>query len=538
MAIRVTGTRMPGRTTSPAVVIGALLAVLVASLGIGWLIAGRLGHPAHPSLLAQMQSAEPTYDAPDPSDAVTRAQTPPGDGVPQASAVPPTTTVSSQTSRPQPHQQTSTPADPTTPGTPSTTTPPFAPPAPSTRPAPRPPRPTPPERTAPATLAQYLPPATVTAEEDALPSEGTAWRELVALRNRTASTSQERADIEWVIDVARLAAAPNAPRGRKATARRALRMNVWWYRQHRSPTERVIARDPDGVLLTYRTGHGFMVNPVATMGRWRNLNVQWDAPALADTIEGLLVTREWQGSQWAALEYYDVPGNPTAVTPGVSGMAQARAANLFARAWQMTRDPRYAAAAARVLGAFHVPVDAGGVLSIVRDSDTGRTGPWYPERAYPGRDPWTGGALNGFMASLLGLRGAADAFAHVPDVTPTSTTPGSPATGANVAQPVAPAPGGVEQAAAASALARGAAERGVQSLVAFLLLHDSTQWSYYGLLTPGKPWRTYLADLNYHCYHVALLRGLDPLYPGRGLLGVADRWQGYVDQRRATCPTR
>ncbi len=369
-----------------------------------------------------------------------------------------------------------------------------------------------------------------------MPSEGTAWRELVALRNRTATTSQERADIEWVLDLARLAAAPNAPKGRKATARRALRMNAWWYRQHRSPTERVIARDPDGVLLTYRTGHGFMVNPVATMGRWRNLNVQWDARALADTIESLLVAREWQGSQWAALEYYDVPGNPTAVTPGVSGMAQARAANLFARAWQMTRDPRYAAAAARVLGAFHVPVDAGGVLSIVRDADTGRTGPWYPERAYPGQDPWTGGALNGFMVALLGLRGAADAFANVPDVTPTSSTPDSPATDADALQPVAPAPGGVEQAA--SALARSAAERGVQSLVAFLPLHDTTQWSYYGLLTPAKPWRTYLADLNYHCYHVALLRGLDPLYPGRGLLGVAERWQGYVDQRSATCPTR
>ena len=33
--------------------------------------------------------------------------------------------------------------------------------------------------------------------------------------------------------------------------------------------------------------------------------------------------------------------------------------------------------------------------------------PWYVERAYPGEDPWKGGALNGFMVTLLNLRGAA-----------------------------------------------------------------------------------------------------------------------------------
>ena len=400
------------------------------------------------------------------------------------------------------------------------------------------PAPIAPKRTAPTTLAQYVPPPTVTVEEDQLPAEGTAWSELLALRNRSGTSSQERADIEWVLDLARLAAAPDAPDGRKATARRALRVNAWWYRTHDSPTQRVIARDPDGILLTYRNGHGFMVNPVATMGRWRNLNADWDAPALADAIEGMLVTRGDRITGWAALEYYDVPGEPTAVTPGVSGMGQARAATLFSRAWQMTRTPRYAEDAARVLRAFTVPVDDGGVLATVQNPGTGESGPWYPERAYPGKDPWTGAALNGFMAALLGLRGAADQLSDTPDATPAApiTTPSGAA--ADASQPVAPDVGTVGEAAAASQIARAAAERGVASLITFLPLHDSGEWSYYGLLTPGKPWRTYLADLNYHCYHVALLRGLEPLYPGKGLASVADRWQGYVDQRGATCPAR
>ena len=39
-----------------------------------------------------------------------------------------------------------------------------------------------------------------------------------------------------------------------------------------SPAPPVLLRDEDGVLLTYRAGQGFVVNPVATTGRWRQLN--------------------------------------------------------------------------------------------------------------------------------------------------------------------------------------------------------------------------------------------------------------------------
>ena len=60
-----------------------------------------------------------------------------------------------------------------------------------------------------------------------------------------------------------------APDGRRATAARALRANAWWFAGRGSPSGRVLLRDADGVILTYRAGQGFAVNPVATTGRWR-----------------------------------------------------------------------------------------------------------------------------------------------------------------------------------------------------------------------------------------------------------------------------
>ena len=54
----------------------------------------------------------------------------------------------------------------------------------------------------------------------------------------------------------------------------------------------------------------------------------------------------------------------------------------------------------------------------------------------------------------------------------------------------------------------------------------------------GRPWRTHLADLNYHCYHVHLLTQLAEPFPDAGLAEVAARWQGYVDSAGLTCPAR
>lgn len=387
--------------------------------------------------------------------------------------------------------------------------------------------------TVPEKIAPYRPPPTVTVDEGLLPDDSTAWRELLALRGRAAPGSRERKDLDWVVAFGRLSAVPDSPAGRRVTAARAIRLNAWWYRGHKSPTDRVIVRDPDGVLLTYRRGHGFIVNPVATMGRWRDLNIAWSAPQLADAIAPMMIIRKYAGRNWGALEYYDVPGKPDAVVPGVSAMGQGRAAALFARAWKMTGDPRYAQAAELALEGFRVPVDAGGVFNTV--SHGGKSGAWYPERAYPGKNHWLGAALNGFMATLIGLRGSAEDLG----ATPRTPRPAAPADGTGTTPaPVAPDPAALASAAQASALARSLAGRGVDTLVKFLPLHDTGAWSYYGLLTPGRPWRTNLADLNYHCYHVYLLKSLERLYPGRGFGAYQLKWQGYVWKNNARCPAR
>jgi hypothetical protein len=211
-------------------------------------------------------------------------------------------------------------------------------------------------------------------------------------------------------------------------------------------------------------------------------------------------------------EYYDVPGEPSTIRPGASGMAQARLALLMADAAAETGETRFARMALGALAAFTVDVDRGGVRSMVSVRPDETPTPWYVERAYPGENPWTGGALNGFMVTLLNLRGAAALLGAAPAGDPVRAT--------------------------GAALALDLAERGEASLARHLPDHDTGAWSYYGLLTRGRPWKTHLADLNYHCYHVHLLRQLAEVSPDLGFADVAARWQGYVDAAGLTCPVR
>lgn len=499
---------MNGPRTSPALVLALMVAVLVASIGGGWLIAAQVAGGESVVRVTRADPAEPTYDAGDPLDE------PPGPprSVPASPAIAPSpATPPTGAAAPVGNDAPVSPAPLPTPRPTPRAEPQRAPdPPPAPAPTPRPtPSPTPAPKPDPGpTLAPYDPPPAIGIAASALPPEGMAWTMLTAARRGAPSGSRERDDLDWLVTFARQAAAPGAPAGRRETARRAIRVNAWWYQRRTAPDERVIARDPDGVILTYKRGHGFMVNPVATIGRWRGLNELWTPAQLAGSVLPMLTVRTTGGVEWDALEYFDVPGEPTTVRPGVSAMGQARAASLFAKAWNTSGDPAFLEATTRLLRSFSVPVDDGGVLAKVRDPRGGAPGTWYPERAYPGEDAWTGGALNGFMVTLIELERAAAALGDAPE------------------------------AAAAAQLARDLADAGRRSLVRFLPLHDSGDWSYYGLLTPGKPWRSYLADLNYHCYHVSLLRTLDRLHPEDELGAVAARWQGYVDARGATCPAR
>ncbi|MFN8122308.1 MAG: D-glucuronyl C5-epimerase family protein [Thermoleophilia bacterium] len=286
-------------------------------------------------------------------------------------------------------------------------------------------------------------------------------------------------------------------------------------------------RDPDGMILTYREGHGFMVNPVATTGRWRGLNDEQSPEQLAEPLLQMAV-RRGGGDTSLVWEYYDVAAEPDAMRPGVSGMAQARLAELLSTAYRRTGRRAFAEDAALALEGLALPVDGGGATSMVRLEGWDAARPWYVERAYPGEDPWTGAALNGFMVTLLSLRNAGNRLSQGPGGSVAVTT----GTTADAAPPPDPV------ALRAADLARRLADRGALTLRAALPAHDLGDWSLYGILTRGRPRGTYRADLNYHCYHVFLLRALARTYPDLGFAQTADRWQGYVDERGLECPVR
>lgn len=352
------------------------------------------------------------------------------------------------------------------------------------------------------------------------PDTASALRILV--RAHAAGNPQTRADIDFVLRLWRTHGRHGQPIGRRRTVARTLRVNAWWYRSHQAPGDRIIVSDPDGIISTYWEGRGLGVNPVATTGRWQGLNAGVPAERLADALLPLAVKRRGGGRSFLLWEYYDVPDRPGAIRPGASGMAQGRVAQLMARAYHRTGEPRFAHAAGGALRAFLVGVKAGGVESRVVYPPGTRSRPWYVERAYPGEDPWKGAALNGFMVSLLNLKATAPLLDALPRARPD-------------AAPGAPRPKQAPGAVILARLAEDLGDRGVLTLRHHLPLHDTGSWSLYGLLTPGYGWRGFEADAGYHCYHVELLRQIVDAWPGRGFANVALRWEGYARRRGVSC---
>jgi deazaflavin-dependent oxidoreductase (nitroreductase family) len=357
----------------------------------------------------------------------------------------------------------------------------------------------------------------------ALPADVPAAR--AALRRALAAAptaSRTHADIAYVLRLARRHLRAGQPDGRRRTVARALRVNAWWYAGHRAPGGRIVALDPGGIVSTYWEGRGFAVNPVATAGRWQGLNDALTSEALADALLPLGVERRHGARRFLLWEYYDVPDRPGAIRPGASGMAQGRIAQLMARAYHRTGETRFADAARLALASFTVPVDAGGVLSAVAEPRGARAMPWYVERAYPGASPWKGAALNGFMVTLLNLNATAPLLGSRPN----PLDAGPPDQRARERAP------GAEEA---GRMARALAVRGERTLARYLPLHDTGTWSLYGLLTPGRKWRTYVADAGYHCYHVTLLHELAKIAPGHGFAAVSARWNQYARRAGVRC---
>ncbi len=355
--------------------------------------------------------------------------------------------------------------------------------------------------------------------EAALPPDADRARAMLQ-RSWTAAPagSQARKDISWLLRLDRKHLLRRGqPLGRRSTVARTLRVNAWWYSRNTAPNSRIIVRDHTGVLSTYWEGRGLAVNPVATTGRWQDLNAGLTPEQLADALLPFAVARRSARRPFLLWEYYDVPDRPSLVRPGASGMAQGRIAQLMSRAYHRTGEARYARAAAGALAAFTVPVGGGGVLS--------RPGPsasWYVERAYPGAGPWKGAALNGFMVTLLNLEAA----------TPFLTSRPEPLRRGPAEQRIRPrAPG----AQTAGEHAKSIVAAGERTLAQYLPLHDTGSWSLYGLATPGWAWRTHLADAGYHCYHVTLLEQLHRQAPGYGFGAWSAKWDGYARGQGLNC---
>lgn len=370
-------------------------------------------------------------------------------------------------------------------------------------------------------LKPYIPPPTRRIAAGALPESGPALVALRAAAGRAAAGSAERTAIDWVLRLHRTYGATNVPPGRRATVDLAVRVNAWWFQDNAAPQRPMIVRVPSGVLLTYRPRTGFVVNPVATTGRWRDLNDDLSAVELADALLPFGVEVVLDGTMVRRWEYFDVPDRPEVMQAGVSGMGQARIASLMTNAFVDSGEERFAAAARDALAVLDIPVNHGGAKSMVPLEDGGRA-PWYVERAYPGESPWKGAALNGFMVSLLSLKSINARMEGETSETVAGSTTAAPAANS-------------EAAAQTARLAARLAEAGADTLKRALPEHDLGDWTLYGIFTPGYRPRSYKADLNYQCYHVRLLRALAPRFPNMGFLATADRWEGYVTRRNLSC---
>ncbi len=340
-----------------------------------------------------------------------------------------------------------------------------------------------------------------------------AYRLLVTLRRSAQPKSCRYKDIDFVLRLADRYLIAGVPIGRRLTISRTVRVNAWWYSHRASGTKRGLTlREPDGVLSTYWECRGFAVNPVATTGRWLNMNADVTTTQMARVLEPLGAIRRSGSRRFRVWEYYDIPERPGVIKPGTSGMAQGRIARIMAKAYRETGEVRFLNATIAAMETFTISVNRGGARSLVAFPVTSRPAPWFVERAFPGTNPWRGAALNGFMASILSLR----------------------ATAGDLKVPPA---GGASNPAAlkARALADTLATQGSNTLLRYLPLHDSGAWSYYGMLPSGHPWRTYLAPLNYHCYHISLLRQLNLTFPGRGYDVWNAKWTGYVTRRGLRC---
>ncbi len=476
--------------------VAALLALggVAAALGFGGaaLLDGRGGPPPPAAAATALPAAPPEEALLDPPPPAIEPVDPPAAPAPAPVPEP------APGPRPEP-----------APRQPEARSEPEAPALPDPRPAPQPPPP-PPVRVDPPTA----PPEGVAIPAAEAPADGEVARRALATALASAAPgSAEGADIRRGLALWKAYLAPGsppAPAGRRATIARTLQADAWWFARRPSPDERVLLRDPDGLILTYRRGEGFAVNPVATTGRWRGLNDDVPPEALAATLLEMGVEREAGGRRFLAWEYYDVADDPAAIRPRASAMAQARVALVMAHGAARTGDAGLARAALDALSAFVVHVDRGGVRTMVATEPGQAPAPWYVERAYPARARGRG-----------------------PPST-ASWSPCSTCSDGHGARPGRAVPGGRRgrRPGARPGRPRRRDPRAAPGRRRLGLVE---------LLRPAHP-RAPLAQLprrpQLPLLPRAPARAARRGYPGRGFAATAARWQGYVHRAGAACPAR
>lgn len=171
-----------------------------------------------------------------------------------------------------------------------------------------------------------------------------------------------------------------------------------------------------------------------------------------------------------------------------SAMAQGHAMSVLTRAYAVTNDTRYLAAANKAAKLFDVEARDGGVRNTLLSV------PWYEEY------PTTPGSfvLNGFMYSLIGLYDLSRAVAHQPD-----------------------------------ADAHRLFKQGMDSLKKLLPFYDTGSGSVYDLRHVTLRVAPNLARWDYHTVHVYQLLWLFIIDKDPFLKETAERWAAYTQGRRA-----
>jgi hypothetical protein len=245
--------------------------------------------------------------------------------------------------------------------------------------------------------------------------------------------------------------------------------NVQYLRRHPVPEARTDTHDADGIAYRFFPGHGFQFHPLAAFARLNKL-VKAGKREEVERLANALVARGRRIGPGLVWEYYfSVNGGPAVWT---SALAQAAAADALARSGRLLDDPSLSKA-------------AGAAYRAIKNSLSRPLGGGVWVREYGFSDI---AILNAQLQTIVSLSRYADITGDAD---------------------------GRDFAAQLSTAAQ-----------TLLPDFDTGCWSRYSLA--GQP-----ASLDYHRYHVDLLRKLTKLPDGAAWAATASRWASYLD---SGCP--